>query len=140
MVEEAVRTEAAKELERALQQAADEAEFCCPRCRMDLNMIAHGKQRTVSSVAGTLSFSRSYGFCLRCETYSFPADVQLGLAPRATASPRVQEVCATMVLSAPAAVAADRRTQLAFCTLLINFFLIIQHGVVLCHKGANIAY
>ena len=112
MVEEAVRTEAAKELERALQQAADEAEFCCPRCRMDLNMIAHGKQRTVSSVAGTLSFSRSYGFCQRCETYSFPADVQLGLAPRATASPRVQEVCATMVLSAPAAVAAESDTRL----------------------------
>ena len=112
MIEIAVRKEAAKELERALQQAADEAEFCCPRCRMNLNVIAHGKQRTVSSVAGTLSFSRSYGFCPRCETSSFPADVQLGLAPHAKASPRVQEVCASMVLSAPAAVAAESDTRL----------------------------
>ena len=112
MIETAVRKEAAKELERALQQVADEAEFCCPGCRMKLNVIAHGKQRTVSSVAGTLSFSRSYGFCPRCETYSFPADVQLGLAPRATASPRMQEVCAAMVLSAPAAVAAESDTCL----------------------------
>jgi hypothetical protein len=107
LVEQAVRKEAAKELERALQQVADEAEFCCPKCRMNLNVVAHGKQRTVSSVAGTLSFSRSYGFCPRCETYSFPADVQLGLAPHAKASPRVQEICASMVLSAPAAVAAE---------------------------------
>ena len=112
MIERAVRKEAAKELERALQQAADEAEFCCPRCRMNLNVIAHGKQRTVSSVAGTLSFSRSYGFCPRCETSSFPADVQLGLASHAKASPRVQEVCASMVLSAPAAVAAESDTRL----------------------------
>jgi hypothetical protein len=107
MGEQAARKEAAKEIGRALQQVADEAEFCCPKCRMNLNVVAHGKQRTVSSVAGTLSFSRSYGFCPRCETYSFPADVQLGLAPHAKASPRVQEVCASMVLSAPAAVAAE---------------------------------
>jgi hypothetical protein len=112
LVEQAVRKEAAKELERALQQVADEAEFCCPKCRMNLNVVAHVKQRTVSSVAGTLSFSRSYGFCPRCETYSFPADVQLGLAPHAKASPRVQEICASMVLSAPAAVAAESDTCL----------------------------
>lgn len=107
LTENAVRKEAAKELERALQQAADDTEFCCPRCRKDLNVIAHGKKRTVSSVAGRLSFSRSYGFCPRCETSCFPADVQLGLAPHAKASPRVQEVCASMVLSAPAVVAAQ---------------------------------
>jgi len=112
LIENAIRKEAAKELERALQQVADEAEFCCPRCRMSLNVIAHGKTRTVSSVAGTFSFSRSYGFCPRCETFSFPADVQLGLAPHAKASPRVQEVCASMVLSAPAAVAAESDTCL----------------------------
>lgn len=107
LIETAIRKEAAKELERALQQVADEAEFCCPRCRMSLNVIAHGKQRTVSSVFGPLTFSRSYGFCPRCETSCFPADDQLGLAPHAKASPRVQEVCASMVLSAPAAVAAE---------------------------------
>ena len=112
LIEKAVRKEAAKELARALQQAADEAEFCCPRCRNDLQVVAHGKERSVSSVAGMLSFSRSYGFCQRCETTSFPADVQLGLAPHAKASPRMQEVCASMVLSAPAAVAAQSDAHL----------------------------
>ena len=107
LTENAVRKEAAKELERALQQAADETEFCCPRCRKELRVIAHRKKRTVASVAGSIRFSRSYGFCPRCETSCFPADVQLGLAPHAKASPRVQEVCAAMVLSAPAVVAAE---------------------------------
>lgn len=112
LIENAVRKEAAEELGRALQQAADEVEFCCPRCRMGLHVLAHGKQRMVSSVFGSLSFSRSYGFCPRCGTRSFPADEQLGLAPHAKASPRVQEVCASMVLSAPAAVAAQSDTRL----------------------------
>ena len=107
LTENAVRKEVAKELERALQQAADETEFCCPKCRDTLNVRAHGKERTVFSVAGRLTFSRSYGLCPRCGTSSFPADDQLGLAPRANATPRVQEVCASMVLSAPAAVAAE---------------------------------
>ena len=107
LIEDAVRKEAAKELGRALQQAADETGFCCPRCRSKLNVLAHGKERTVSSVFGDSTFRRSYGSCPRCGESSFPAEVQLGLAPRANASPRMQEVCASMVLSAPAAVAAE---------------------------------
>ena len=110
--EAALRKEGAKELERALQQTADEAEFCCPRCRDPLNVIAHRQKRTVSSVFGTICFFRSYGRCQRCGESSFPADIQLGLALHAKASPRVQEICSTMVLSAPAECAAQSDTCL----------------------------
>ena len=40
--------------------------------------------------------------CPHCRERFYPADQALGLQERAPASPRVQEICALMVLESPA--------------------------------------
>ena len=64
--------------------------------------LAVQPRRKVSSVFGKVPFKRSYGFCPHCRERFYPADQALGLQERAPASPRVQEICALMVLESPA--------------------------------------
>lgn len=89
-------------LERLVQQAAEVQPLECPRCKQSLKVEEHHRARKVNAVFGTISFTRSYGFCAACAAYVYPADVTLGLQERAPASPRVQEICALTALRAPA--------------------------------------
>jgi hypothetical protein len=89
-------------LEEAVQKLADRQLLVCPRCERELNVERHQRQRNVSSVFGKVPFKRSYGFCAHCQERFYPADQALGLQERAPASPRVQEICALMVLESPA--------------------------------------
>jgi len=89
-------------LERLTQDTASAAELGCPRCGRVLNVVSHGRSRTVDSSVGTVRFVRSYGRCTHCRNHVYPADVALGLHGRARASPLVQEICALGVLHAPA--------------------------------------
>jgi len=89
-------------LEEAVQKLADRQPLCCPRCGGELHVERHHRQRHVVSVFGKVPFRRSYGLCPRCQERFYPADKALGLQARAPASPRVQEICALMVLESPA--------------------------------------
>lgn len=89
-------------LEEAVQKLADRQALSCPRCGGTLHVERHQRLRHVFSVFGKVPFVRSYGFCPRCQERFYPADRALGLQERAPASPRVQEICALMVLESPA--------------------------------------
>jgi ribosomal protein S27AE len=89
-------------LERLAQEAADRQARVCPRCKGSLNVEAHQRVRSVNTTFGKIRVMRGYGFCPECGDYCFPADAMLGLHDRATASPRVQEICALTALRAPA--------------------------------------
>ena len=90
-------------LEEAVQKLADRQSLKCPRCGGKLNVERHRRRRHVFSVFGKVPFVRSYGLCTRCKERFYPADEAMGLHERAPASPRVQEICALMVLESPAA-------------------------------------
>ena len=89
-------------LEEAVQKLADRQPLKCPRCKGPLHVERHRRGRTIVSVLGKVPFERSYGFCPRCGQRFYPADQAMGLQERAPASPRVQEICALMVLESPA--------------------------------------
>jgi len=99
-------------LEEAVQKLADRQALLCPRCGRELHVERHQRQRKVSSVFGKVPFRRSYGFCPNCQERFYPADNAMGLQERAPASPRVQEICALMVLESPAAQAEENIRRL----------------------------
>lgn len=90
-------------LQEAVQKLADRQALDCPRCHRPLHVERHRRLRHVFSVFGKVPFVRSYGFCPRCQERFYPADHAAGLQEHAPASPRVQEICALMVLESPAA-------------------------------------
>ena len=99
-------------LQEAVQKLADRQALLCPRCGRELHVERHQRQRKVSSVFGKVPFRRSYGFCPNCQERFYPADNAMGLQERAPASPRVQEICALMVLESPAAQAEENIRRL----------------------------
>lgn len=94
-------------LEMLVQERADGELLNCPSCERKLNVEAYGRERRVNSNVGWLSFRRDYGFCVPCGKHAYPADAALGLHPRATASPRVQELAALHALRGPTAQHAE---------------------------------
>lgn len=94
-------------LQRLTRDAADAEVLGCPYCGRMLAVVAHRRERTVDSSVGTIRVVRSYGWCEHCQRHVYPADVALGLHPRAKTSPRLQEICALTVLHAPAAKAEE---------------------------------
>ena len=102
LIEHALKELGRPLLEEAVQKLADRQTLSCPRCGRELHVERHQRQRNVSSVFGKVPFKRSYGFCPSCRERFYPADSALGLQERAPASPRVQEICALMVLESPA--------------------------------------
>ncbi len=86
----------------AVQKRANNEPLQCPDCRRMLNVQKHLRERNVNSQFGPISVSRSYGYCAACKKHLYPSDRALGLQDKATASPRVQEICALMVLESPA--------------------------------------
>lgn len=89
-------------LERALQAKADMVPCHCAKCQGPLIRLDR-LSRSIRSRFGPVRLTRSYGWCARCEAWSFPADLALGLAANVTASPFIQEVAALLVSKMPAA-------------------------------------
>ena len=77
--------------------------FLCSRCQGPLVREAKNHVRKINSVVGPLHLGRDYGWCHKCQDWSYPADVRWGLQPNAPASPRVQEMAAEAVLKMPCA-------------------------------------
>jgi len=96
-----------KALERLVQEKANQYAMVCPQCDGKLNMESYDRARKVKTSFDIIRFTRDYGFCPNCAAYVYPADIKLGLQPRAPASPRVQEICALTTLRAPAGQAQD---------------------------------
>lgn len=90
-------------LETLAQESAARQPLVCPACKRRLNVEAYARPRAVQASFGRVSFRRAYGFCTDCGQHACPADHALGLQPRATASPRVQELCALHALRGPTA-------------------------------------
>ena len=99
-------------LQALVQERAARQPLACPSCEQRLNVEAYGRERRVNSSFGWVSFRRDYGFCAPCGRHVYPTDVALGLHPRATSSPRVQELAALHALRGPTAQYAEdfRRT------------------------------
>lgn len=89
-------------LEQMVQAKAQQQALICPHCQSPLKGEAHDRGRSVNTTFEAIHFTRSYGFCPTCAEHVYPADIQLGLQPRAPASPRIQEICALTALRAPA--------------------------------------
>lgn len=96
-----------KALETLVQAEAARQPLICPACQRRLNVEAYARPRGVQSSFGLLSFRRDYGFCVACGEHAYPADTALGLHPRATGSPRVQELSALHALRGPTAQYAE---------------------------------
>lgn len=100
-VEQVSREARRQALETLVQEAATRQPLRCQACGGKLNVEAYHRERCVTSTVGPVDFARAYGFCLSCGTHTYPADVRLGLHPRASASPRVQELAALHALRGP---------------------------------------
>ena len=99
-------------LEKAAQQLIQSQALCCPLCHKTLHIEARNRDRDIHSVFGSIKLLRDYGWCPRCRERFYPGDIALGLNPRAEASPRVQEICALMVINGPAAQAQQHVERL----------------------------
>ena len=106
-VEQATRECRRQALETLVQEQAAAQPLVCPVCEQRLNVEAYARARSVNSSFGPVSFRRDYGFCVPCGQHVYPADVALGLHPRATGSPRVQELSALHALRGPTAQHAE---------------------------------
>jgi len=94
-------------LEALVQERVASQSLVCPRCQQPLNVEAYARHRRVNSSYGRVAFRRAYGFCVPCGQHCYPADVALGLHPRAPGSPRVQELSALHALRGPTAQYAE---------------------------------
>lgn len=99
-------------LEHAVQQVSDQQPLRCPRCAGVLLVEAYNRSRAIAAVFGEVHVTRDYGRCPHCQMRVYPADAALGLHGRAPASPRVQEICALMVLESPAGQAQENLRRL----------------------------
>ncbi|MCK5806670.1 MAG: ISKra4 family transposase, partial [Lentisphaeria bacterium] len=102
-VDQVTREARRQALETLVQQQASAQPLDCPVCKQRLNVEAYGRERRVNSSFGWVSFRRDYGFCVPCGKHTYPTDIAFGLHPRATASPRVQELAALHALRGPTA-------------------------------------
>src|SRR5213592_1790971 len=104
-------------LTRAANLQGQATPFLCPRCQEPLVREAKNHVRKVDSVVGQLHLGRDYGWCQKCQDWSYPADARWGLQPNAPASPRVQEMAAEAVLKMPCAQAEKSLPRLGGCSL-----------------------
>jgi hypothetical protein len=116
-VEQATRECRRQALEVLVKEQATAQPLVCPVCEQRLNVEAYARVRHVNSSFGPVSFRRDYGFCVPCGQHVYPADVALGLHPRATGSPRVQELSALHALRGPTAQHAEDFRRLTGLTL-----------------------
>jgi exonuclease VII large subunit len=92
--------------QRAAQAKANATPCQCPRCRVPLHRV-QVLRRWIDSRFGRLQIYRGYGWCPECQTWSFPADLALGLNKNSPASPYLQEVSALLNTKMPSEQAAE---------------------------------
>ena len=104
-------------LTQAANAQGQATSWLCPRCQTPLHREGKNHPRNVESVVGPLRLCRDYAWCERCQDWCYPADARWGLAPNASASPRVQEMAAEAVLKMPCAQAEKSLPRLGGCPL-----------------------
>ncbi len=87
--------------EKGAQKKADATPPVCPACGKLLSRKTHDHLRSFECKFGSLTISRSRGYCTRCRKWRFPADTALGLEETAGYSPRVQEMAALLASKMP---------------------------------------
>jgi len=87
--------------QKAAQEKADLTPPRCPVCHQALSRVTVEHRRSFECKFGTLTISRSRGYCKRCRKWRFPADSVLGLEESAGYSPRVQEMAALLASKMP---------------------------------------
>lgn len=100
-IDQATRECRRQALEVLVKEQVAAQPLVCPDCGQRLNVEAYARLRNVNSSFGPIGFQRDYGFCAKCGKHTYPADVAMGLHPRATSSPRVQELSALHALRGP---------------------------------------
>ena len=78
------------ELERILQQRADDTPNVCPDCGAELKQLKW-RSMTILSAFGPVTISRVYGYCQSCAKWVAPADTTLALEGEGTNSPEMSE-------------------------------------------------
>ncbi len=114
---EELRSLGAPLLGEAAQIQAAATPLICPTCQQSLLREAKHCARQVTTTVGPVWLTRDYGWCPQCHQWHFPADVRWGLHPKASASPRVQEIAAESVLKMPCAQAHQSLPRLGGCPL-----------------------
>lgn len=89
-----------KILENAVQHQAAQVPPECPRCGRKLTRRQQ-EERTIETRFGPIRIRRIRGYCSKCKQWFYPADLVLGLDPKAGASPSVQEMAALTVSKMP---------------------------------------
>lgn len=92
--------------QRAAQAKANATPCQCSRCHIPLQRVQM-LRRGIDSRFGHLQIYRGYGWCPECETWSFPADLALGLNKNSPASPYLQEVTALLNTKMPSGQAVE---------------------------------
>ena len=116
-IEQATRECRRQALQALVQEQAGAQPLVCPVCEQRLNVEAYARARNIGTCFGPIIFRRSYGFCMPCGQHVYPADVALQLHPRATSSPRVQELAALHALRGPTTQHAQDFQRLTGLTL-----------------------
>lgn len=95
--------EAAREV---MQSQADACEPNCPYCGAPLRK-AQRVERTILTQWGEVTISRVYGYCRRCQEWSSPADLRLGLEANVKTSPDMTEKMTYLATLLPPSAAAE---------------------------------
>jgi hypothetical protein len=88
-------------LEHGAQAKADATPPLCRVCQQKLTRLSADQPRTFESRYGSITVSRTRGYCKRCRKWRVPADTALGLEESAGYSPAVQEMAALLASKMP---------------------------------------
>ena len=107
--------------QRAAQAKANATPCQCAGCQTPLERV-QVLRRGIDSRFGRLQIDRGYGWCPQCQSWSFPADLVLGLNKNSPASPYLQEVTALLNTKMPSeqAVEVARRFGLELSRCFIH--------------------
>lgn len=87
--------------QRSAQAKADRTPPLCPVCQKALARLSAGHARTFDTRHGSITVTRTRGYCKRCRKWRTPADTALGLEDSAGYSPAVQGMVALLASKMP---------------------------------------
>lgn len=87
--------------QRSAQAKADRTPPLCPVCQKALTRLSAGHARTFDTRHGSITVTRTRGYCKRCRKWRTPADTALGLEDSAGYSPAVQGMAALLASKMP---------------------------------------